>query len=152
MIFLFFHLLDFPLLPLEISLQLIDLYPQPAIFLMHLPLHSQFLLPILAELKLIAFDLAMHDLKKAMGYFLIDDDLIEVAALLNEILYPEMQVVVGVGEFCAAILEVVDGHDEHYFPAVGDGVGLGEDEFYLVEGQFLLGLVGLFVVVDGEDA
>lgn len=34
-----------------------------------------------------------------MGYFLIDDNLIEVAALLNEILHPEMQVVVGVGEF-----------------------------------------------------
>ena len=87
-----------------------------------------------------------------MGDFLIDDNLIEVAALLYEILHPEMQIVIGVGEFCAAILKVVDGHDEDYFPAVGDGVGLGEDEFYLIEGQFLLGLGGLFVVVDGEDA
>lgn len=49
-------------------------------------------------------------------------------------------------------MKVVDDHDEHYFPAVGDGVCLGEDELYLIEGQLLLGLGGLFVVVDGEDA
>ena len=132
--------------------QLLYLHPQHSIFLEHLPLDGQLPLSILAELKLIALYLILHDIQEAMGDFLIDDNLIEVAALLYEILHPEMQIVIGVGEFCAAILKVVDGHDEDYFPAVGDGVGLGEDEFYLIEGQFLLGLGGLFVVVDGEDA
>lgn len=88
MVLLLFDLLHFPLLSLEFSLQLIDLHPEAAIFLEHLPLDCEFLLPILAELKLVALYLTVHDLKEAMGYFLIDDNLIEVAAFFYEVFYP----------------------------------------------------------------
>lgn len=100
--------------------QLFDFGVEGGIFLEEGFFEGEISFSILLKFHFITFDFFLHDIEEIMSYFLIDFNLIQVINFFHEVLMPQMQVIIGIGQLTTSILKVIDGHDQHYFPAVAD--------------------------------